>query len=152
MSARVLFVCLGNICRSPTAEGVLQHLVDAAGADVEIDSAGTSAHHVGERADARMRRHASQRGYDLTSRSRQVTASDFARFDHIIAMDDSNLRALQRRCPAEHARKLAKLTDWCTEHDATEVPDPYYGGPAGFEEVLDLVEDGASHLLRELTR
>lgn len=150
---RVLFVCLGNICRSPTAEGVMHHVVQQAGADIEVDSAGTGGWHAGERADRRMRRHAAKRGYDLTSRARQFDRStDFEAFDLIIAMDDSNLSNLRRQDrDGRYAPKIVKMTDYCTQHRVNEVPDPYYGGAQGFETVLDIIEDAAQGLLKELT-
>jgi protein-tyrosine phosphatase len=150
---RVLFVCLGNICRSPTAEGVFQHLVDQAGADIEIDSAGTGGWHAGERADARMREHAAKRGYDLTSRARKVVREDYENFDLLVAMDDSNLRDLKRQDPqGRYTHKLVKMTDYCRHHRQREVPDPYYGGAQGFELVLDIIEDASQGLLDELSR
>jgi protein-tyrosine phosphatase len=150
---RVLFVCLGNICRSPTAEGVFQHLVDQAGADIEIDSAGTGGWHAGERADARMREHAAKRGYDLTSRARKVVREDYENFDLLVAMDDSNLRDLKRQYPqGRYTHKLVKMTDYCRHHRQREVPDPYYGGAQGFELVLDIIEDASQGLLDELSR
>ncbi len=153
-TSRVLFVCLGNICRSPTAEGVMQHLVEQAGADVRVDSAGTGGWHAGERADPRMREHAAKRGYDLTSRARAFDRSvDFEAFDLIVAMDDSNLANLRRQDRAgRYAHKLVKMTDYCSRHPHSEVPDPYYGGDQGFELVIDIIEDAAGGLLAELQR
>ena len=151
--ARVLFVCLGNICRSPTAEGVFRHLVEQSGVDIDIDSAGTGGWHAGERADARMRRHAAKRGYDLTSRARAFDRRvDFEAFDLIIAMDDANLANLRRQDQhGRYAHKLVKMTDYCSQHPHSEVPDPYYGGAQGFELVLDIIEDAAGGLLAELS-
>jgi protein-tyrosine phosphatase len=151
---RVLFVCLGNICRSPTAEGVFQHMVDQAGADIEVDSCGTGGWHSGERADARMRKHATKRGYDLTSRARAFDRRvDFEAFDLIVAMDDSNLSNLRRQDrDGRYAHKLVKMTDYCSRHRHSEVPDPYYGGAQGFELVIDIIEDASEGLLAELTR
>lgn len=153
-TTRVLFVCLGNICRSPTAEGVMAVKVAQVGADIRVDSAGTGGWHAGERADARMRHHAARRGYDLTSRARAFDREvDFEAFDLIVAMDASNMRDLRRQDPqGRYAHKLVMMTDYCTRHRVQEVPDPYYGGPQGFEEVLDIVEDAAEGLLAELTR
>jgi protein-tyrosine phosphatase len=149
---RVLFVCLGNICRSPTAEGVFRRLAEQAGADIEIDSAGTGGWHAGERADARMRKHAARRGYDLDSRARKVVPEDLERFDLIVAMDDSNLRDLKRLDrQGSYAQKLVKMTDYCRQHREGEVPDPYYGGAQGFELVLDIIEDASRGLLDELS-
>lgn len=147
---RVLFVCTGNICRSPTADGVLrmmvadQHLMDL----VEVDSAGTHDYHVGEPPDARSQEHAHLRGYDLSAlRARQVQANDFEKFDVILALDDGHLRILQKQCPPQFKCKLHRFTEFCTRHKSLEVPDPYYGGAQGFEHVLDLVEDGCTGLI-----
>ena len=151
----VLFVCLGNICRSPTAHGVLQHMVGARGLGslLRVDSAGTGDWHVGEPPDARTRRAAAARGYDLSAlRARQVTVADFARFDHILAMDRANLAELRRLRPAGFRGELDLFLRYATRDDVLEVPDPYHGGARGFEEVLDLVEDAAEGLLRCLQR
>lgn len=155
---KVLFVCLGNICRSPTAEGVFRQLAKEAGlaGSIVADSAGTGDYHIGERPDPRACWAASQRGYDLHSqRARQVTHEDFAQFDYVLAMDEHNLRALKELAPSEHAHKVRLLTDFGSGKECG-VPDPYAGGPQGFEHVLDLVEDAAQGLLRhirtELTR
>ncbi len=140
---KVLFVCLGNICRSPSAEAVfLQHIQDTGKADFfEVDSAGLIAAHQGEKADSRMRQHAFQRGYRLESLSRPITYDDFFTFDYIICMDDSNLIALKEQAPdLASVQKISKLTDWADIAPLDHVPDPYYGGARGFEEVLDLLE------------
>ena len=150
---RVLMVCMGNICRSPTAHGVLEKLVaDAGWADrIAVDSAGTHGYHVGEPPDERAQRHAARRGYDLSAqRARELRRDDFARFDLVLVMDAANERAARTLCPPEHAHKLRRLTDFCTRHRASDVPDPYDGGEAGFEAVLDLVEDACAGLLRTL--
>lgn len=151
---RVLFVCLGNICRSPTAEGVFRHKVRGAGLEdrIEIDSAGTGDWHVGKAPDARTRVAALRRGYDLSSlRARQVGASDFSRYDLILAMDHANLKDLQRlRGGASGAELDLFLRRYELEID--EVPDPYYGGEDGFEQVLDLVERACDGLLMEVKR
>ena len=152
---RLLFVCLGNICRSPTAEAVMIALVAQRGLSEEItcDSAGTSGWHVGEQADARMRRHAEARGYCLTSRSRQVRPADFAEFDYLVAMDDSNcedLRGLERA--GGYNDRIVKMTDYCRNYQVDAIPDPYYGGSAGFERVIDLLEDACTGLLDTITR
>ena len=149
---RLLFVCLGNICRSPSAENVMRHLVDEAGLGERftLDSAGTAGWHVGKRPDSRMIAAATRRGIEMKGHARQATADDFARFDHIFAMDRSNhedLLALRDRCPDPRAR-LHLFCEFCEEHEESEVPDPYYGGPEGFEKVLDLLEDGCSNFLR----
>jgi protein-tyrosine phosphatase len=144
---------MGNICRSPSAEAVFRHRVEQAGLRnrFRIDSAGTIGFHTGNRADRRMRQAASGRGYSLDSIARQVEPRDFEEFDHIIAMDLANLsdlRNLQRRSPGK--AELSLMGDYCREHDAREVPDPYYGGEAGFERVLDLLEDACEGLLEHL--
>ena len=149
---RILFVCLGNICRSPTAEGVFRHLVEKEGlADrVLIDSAGTGEWHVGAPPDSRACKAAANRGYDLTRlRARQVTRKDFETFDYVLAMDDENVHALQRIAPRELKRKIRLFTEFGSKR-APGVPDPYGGGPHGFEVVLDLVEDAAQGLLRHV--
>lgn len=150
---RVLMVCMGNICRSPTAHGVLQKMVQDAGfADrIEVDSAGTHDDHVGAPPDARAQDHALRRGYDLSAqRARQLTAQDFVGFDCVLVMDAANERAARAICPPAQAHKLRRLTEFCTHPSAREVPDPYYGGEAGFEAVLDLVEDACAGVLRAL--
>ncbi len=149
---KVLFVCLGNICRSPTAEAVFRDRVEKAGLDklFELDSAGTIAVHAGEAADARMRQHASKRGYQLDSISRGVVAEDFRNFDHIFAMDQQNLRDLQSMAPADATASLSLFLEHDPSTDTLEVPDPYYGGGAGFERVLDLVEEASEALLTKL--
>lgn len=150
---RVLFVCMGNICRSPTAHGVFRHMVRNAGLQelVTVDSAGTHNYHPGEPPDARSQRHAAQRGYELADlRARQMLADDFARHDLILAMDWDNLALAQDLCPPGHAAKVRRLTEFCLRLDSPVVPDPYYGGDAGFEQVLDLVEDACEGLLRHV--
>ena len=149
---RVLFVCLGNICRSPTAEGVMRHQLQQAGlaAQVAVDSAGTAAWHIGKAPDPRTCAAAPQRGYRLHElRARQVQAEDFARFDLILAMDHDNLRELQRLRPDSAGAELDLLLrrGGLAEH---EVPDPYYGGSAGFERVLDLVESACERLIEQI--
>jgi protein-tyrosine phosphatase len=150
---RVLFVCLGNICRSPTAEAVVRALaaLEAPELDVEVDSAGTAGYHIGDAPDPRMRAAAARRGYDLNSlRARVVEPRDFERFDLILAMDRENLATLRKRAP-EHVRERVRLfLEFGPQSERQEVPDPYYGGPNGFEEVLDLVEDAARGLLTYL--
>jgi protein-tyrosine phosphatase len=150
---RVLCVCLGNICRSPTAEGVLVDALARAGLgdEVEVDSAGTSAAHVGEPADARSARAARARGYELRSRARQVVRGDFERFDLIVAMDASNLRALVQLRPDRARARMALFRSFDPTAEAgAEVPDPYYGGQHGFEEVLDMCERAAKGLVEHL--
>ena len=148
----VLFICMGNICRSPAAEGVFQHYVEDQGyADkIHIDSAGTIAYHEGEPADARMRDVATQRAYQLKSTARKVTAADIDRFDLIVAMDSDNLNDLEAMAGAtkQHIRLLGSFIDgYENNHDAPSVPDPYYGGIAGFEQVLDMIESACPKLL-----
>lgn len=148
---RLLFVCLGNICRSPSGENVMRHLVREAGLEehFEIDSAGTAGWHIGNRPDARMTAAATARGISMTGRARQAHPTDFESFHHIFAMDRSNyedLHEVKARCKNPTAT-LHLFCDWCEEHDETEVPDPYYGGPEGFEKVLDLLEDGCAAFL-----
>ena len=156
---RVLMVCMGNICRSPTAEGVLRRKLDEAGLGdvVEVDSAGTHAYHVGSPPDGRSQKHASQRGYDLSDqKARQVNARDFAHFDLLLAMDEANLTILEDECPDDPQlrRKLKRLTEFVPPDSvhtgAQTVPDPYYGGPAGFDVVLDLVEAACDGLVEHL--
>lgn len=152
---RVLFVCMGNICRSPTAHGVFEARVREAGLSdrVEVDSAGTHSYHVGAPPDARSQKHARQRGYDLsTQRARQLTAQDFEAFDLVLVMDWENFVLAERLCPPEHAKKLRRFAEFFQEHDSPVVPDPYQGGAKGFEEVLDLVEDGSAGLLAHVKR
>ena len=151
---KILFVCLGNICRSPTAEGVFLRHVEEAGLQdrIVVDSAGTGDYHIGEPPDPRAREAALRRGYDLTAlRARQVSKADFVEFDYVLAMDEQNLSALARWCPMEHVHKLRLFTEFCST-GACPVPDPYAGGPQGFEVVLDMVEDSAQGLLRHLRR
>lgn len=152
-SYRVLFVCLGNICRSPTAHGVFEARVRQAGLAhlVQVDSAGTHGYHIGAPPDARSQQHALRRGYDLSGqRGRQLTAADFDQFDLVLAMDWDNLALAEQLCPPQHRRKLRRFAEFFQRFDHTVVPDPYAGGPAGFELVLDLVEDGSEGLLRHV--
>jgi protein-tyrosine phosphatase len=151
---KVLFVCLGNICRSPSGEAVMKGLVEKEGlsGNFEVDSAGTAAWHEGEPADPRMQVHASKRGYNLTSISRPVKPeTDFDKFDYIIAMDRQNMRDLQSMAQTEeHRNKLHMMTDFSKEFNYDSVPDPYYGGDEGFELVLDLLEDACGGLLEKI--
>lgn len=149
----VLMICMGNICRSPTAEGVLRDKLARAGlADkVVVDSAGTRAWHEGEPPDYRSVKHALQRGYDIASlRARPVIDADFERFDLILAMDSDNLSLLRERCPSQHQGKLSRLTAHALRFNSLSVPDPYSGGAAGFDQVLDLVEDACDGLVAHL--
>jgi protein-tyrosine phosphatase len=150
---KVLFVCMGNICRSPTAEGVFKRFVAEAGLAGHIlsDSAGTHDYHIGEPPDPRTQRAAAKRGYDLAAlRGRQVARRDFDEFDYVLAMDETNLRLLERLCPPTHAHKLKLFLDFSGDPVRREVPDPYYGGAQGFEQVLDLVEQASRGLLEHL--
>ncbi len=150
---RVLFVCMGNICRSPMAEGVFRHHVGRAGLDgrIAIDSAGTHNYHVGDPPDPRAQQVAGRRGYDLSSqRGRQVSDVDFSEFDFLLAMDEVNLRVLKRLCPPQHAHKLKLFMEFSAGTTLREVPDPYYGGNQGFERVLDMVEEASQGLLAHL--
>lgn len=150
----ILFVCLGNICRSPAAQGVMEALVKEKGVADRfiIDSAGLYGGHAGDLPDRRMRVHARMRGLDLTHRSRQVRESDFDRFDLIVAMDNSNYDNLRRMAPTPEAEaKVVKMADYFSQHPWADcVPDPYYGGAQGFENALDLIEDGCRTLLSSL--
>jgi protein-tyrosine phosphatase len=150
---RILFVCLGNICRSPTAEAVVRTLaaLEAPDLGLEVDSAGTAGYHVGAPPDPRMRSAAARRGYDLnTLRARIVEPRDFERFDLILAMDRENLAVLHRRAPEQARERVRLFLEFAPDAELEEVPDPYYGGPNGFEEVLDLVEAAARGLLSDL--
>ena len=150
---RVLMVCMGNICRSPTAQGVLEHLVAQQGWQpiIQIDSAGTHDYHIGLPPDTRSQQHARARGYDLSSqRARQLLRNDFSRFDWVLVMDADNERAARTLCPAEHQHKIRLLASFCQTQQMHEVPDPYYGGDRDFELALDLIEDGCATLLAQL--
>lgn len=150
MKKSLLFVCLGNICRSPSAEAVMKKMAADRGLDLHIDSAGTIAAHEGERADARMRGHAAKRGYDLTSISRPVVIDDFENFDMVIGMDASNIFDLKKIAPESAFDRISLMTDYCSSFENNSVPDPYYGGEQGFELVLDLLEDACEGLLDAL--
>jgi protein-tyrosine phosphatase len=152
MRTRVLFVCLGNICRSPTAEGVFRARAQAAGlTDLIIDSAGTAAWHVGKRPDERTIRAAHQRGYDLAGlRARQVQEADFQSFDLILAMDRQNLNDLNTMRPASAVSRVDLFLSYATQLKQRDVPDPYYGGGEGFELVLDMVEQASDGLIEQL--
>lgn len=151
----ILVVCMGNICRSPMAEGVLRRVIEEASLPrpVRIDSAGTHGYHVGQPPDARARQAASRRGIDIAAqRARQVEAEDFHRFDLILAMDQENLQRLQVLRPENPRAELKRFLEFAEDAGSLDVPDPYYGAANGFEQVLDLVELGASGLLVELRR
>ena len=147
---RILFVCLGNICRSSSAEEIMRTFVQRKGLEdqIEVDSAGILNYHQGELPDNRMRMHASRRGYNLIHRSRPVCTADFWDFDMIIGMDDRNIQDLKDRAPSlETEEKIYRMTDFCRHKEADYVPDPYYGGAQGFENVLDILEDACEGLL-----
>ena len=146
----VTFVCMGNICRSPTAHGVFRHKLAQAGwgRRVIVDSAGTHDYHPGEPPDVRSQRHAAKRGYDLSDlRARQLQDADFERADLLLVMDWDNLALTRALCPPEHLHKVRRLTEFCQWQSSPVVPDPYAGGAAGFERVLDLIEDACDGLL-----
>jgi len=150
---KVLFVCMGNICRSPTAHGVFLKIIKDQSIDqlIEVDSAGTHAYHVGEEPDPRSQSAALQRGVDLSPlRARKVKVSDFKNFDYVLAMDYDNYSNLEHICPAGYEHRLRLFLDFASEFEEKEVPDPYYGGDKGFEHVLDLIEDASRGLLKEI--
>lgn len=153
MTRRILFFCMGNICRSPTAEGVMRAKLAAAGLNVEVDSAGTHGYHIGAPPDERSQAHALERGYDLcTLRARKLLAADFERFDLVLAMDADNIANAEALCPPSQRHRLQLLMDYAPHTGRRQVPDPYYGGDAGFEEVLDLVEAACDGLVASLTK
>lgn len=151
---KILFICMGNICRSPAAEGIMQALIDQnqLSDSIWLDSCGTHGYHVGHRADERMMRHASKRGYELLSISRQFEyPADFNEHDYIIVMDNNNdvhVRSLD--IEKKYQQKIYKMTSFCQKLTVDEVPDPYYGGDAGFEYVLDILEDACAGLLDQI--
>lgn len=150
---KVLFVCMGNICRSPTAQGVFYNLLaeNALLDQVSVDSAGTHAYHVGEPPDRRSQAAALARAVDLSNqRARQVVPEDFDTFDYVLAMDRENLDSLNYICPRQHRNKVALFLNYAEKARSREVPDPYYGGERGFEKVLDLVQDASRGLLRHI--
>mgnify|MGYP006075800989 CR=1 FL=1 len=151
----VLFVCLGNICRSPTAHGVFEKMVNEAGLQqsITVDSCGTGDWHIGHSPDERSASAALARGYDLSHlRSRQINSNDFNQYDYILVMDQQNLLDVQAMCPSDYSGKLELFLDYANNFsEATEVPDPYYGGLSGFDNVIDLVEDASTTLLSTLT-
>jgi protein-tyrosine phosphatase len=150
---RILFVCMGNICRSPSAEGVFRHVLArrAPHLQIDIDSAGTHDYHVGEAPDARALSAARRRGIDISSlRARRVAKEDFERFDLILAMDEENLLELQRRAQADYHERIRLMMEYAPSAGRRAVPDPYYGGEQGFEDVLDLLEEAADGLIDAL--
>ena len=149
----ILFVCLGNICRSPMAEAVFNRILESAGkADsYEIDSAGLIAYHQGELPDSRMRYHAGKRGYNFNHRSRPFSRADFDRFDLIIGMDEQNIAGLEDKAHTlDEKQKIYRMTDFSRQFSPTHIPDPYYGGDQGFENVIDLLEDACRGLFEDL--
>ena len=149
----ILFVCLGNICRSCTAEEIMRTLLKHAGLEkvVEVDSAGLISYHQGEQADPRMRSHALRRGYHITRLSRPLRMTDFYDFDLIIGMDDTNISRLHELAPSlEEESKIHRMTEFCVNKIADHIPDPYYGGAQGFENVIDLLEDACGGLLQKI--
>jgi len=152
---RVLFVCMGNICRSPTAEGVFAALVQSENIDdrFEIDSAGTHAYHVGDAPDLRAQKAAKDRGVDLSKlRARKVIVGDYQDFDYLLVMDDDNYEIVMEFCPEEYKHKVKHFLEYAPHLDTREVPDPYYGGSYGFERVLDMVEDASLGFLNTVKK
>jgi len=150
---RVLFICMGNICRSPTAEGVFSRLIEKEKLQhcIEIDSAGTHAYHIDEAPDLRSQKAAKDRGIDLSAqRARKVIMGDFEDFDYLLAMDLNNLSILKQACPQDQQHKVKLFLDYAPQLPTNEVPDPYYGGKYGFETVLDLIEEASTGFLNEL--
>ncbi len=155
MKMKLLFICLGNICRSPAAEGIMRQMVEerALSNDIIVDSAGIGSWHVGEMPDPRMRKHAARRGYDLSPlRARQFRTDDFQKFDYIIVMDEENYHdVMERGGVYADARKVLCMKDYFIRYKGQQsVPDPYYGGAEGFERALNLIEDGCEGLLKDL--
>ncbi|MEM9805315.1 MAG: low molecular weight protein-tyrosine-phosphatase [Cyanobacteria bacterium P01_D01_bin.56] len=153
MTTRLLFVCLGNICRSPSAENIMNYLVEQQSLQQQIscDSAGTSSYHIGSPPDSRMAAAAKKRGIKLVGRARQFTTEDFDQFDLILAMDDTNYRNILSLDPSEsYAHKVKRMCEFCREYSDREVPDPYYGGADGFDYVIDLLTDACGGLLQEI--
>jgi protein-tyrosine phosphatase len=150
---KILFVCMGNICRSPTAQGVFEQILENEGLTerVQVDSAGTHAYHVGEAPDDRAMQSAMRRGIDIShQRARKVRRQDFEEFHYLIAMDEDNRYHLEQICPSSHRHKISLFLEHAPEEDVREVPDPYFGGHDGFERVLDLVEAAGRGLLESI--
>ena len=157
MKMKLLFICLGNICRSPAAEGIMRQMVEerALSNDIIVDSAGIGSWHVGEMPDPRMRKHAARRGYDLSPlRARQFRSDDFQKFDYIIVMDEENYHdVMERGGVYADARKVLRMKDYFIRYKGQQsVPDPYYGGAEGFERALNLIEDGCEGLLVDVVK
>jgi len=149
---KILFVCLGNICRSPAGENVLRHLAEKAGLldELVIDSAGTAGWHIGKAPDSRMSATLISRDIPVTGAARQFSAEDLEEFDLILAMDHDNYEGILSLDNGTHSNKVKMFTDYCTQHNDTFVPDPYYGGQEGFDHVADLLEDGCTEILKEI--
>jgi protein-tyrosine phosphatase len=148
----VLFVCLGNICRSPIAEGIFRHLADASGVgdQIHVDSAGTASYHIGEFPDKRARQVCEERGIKLTHRARAFTRDDFDQYDYILAMDKQNLHNIEKLKPGQTDAKVMLIRDFDQQHKGAEVPDPYYGEKDGFVEIFDMLEHACGNLLEEV--
>ncbi len=154
-SVHVLFVCMGNICRSPAGENIFRHHVKEAGLSgpIRCDSAGTIGYHTGNKPDQRMSRTIRQRGYEVTGFARQFSRNDFAAFDLILTMDEENYDNVMKLAKSQSdQKKVRRFTDFCTQHSHGAVPDPYYGGDEGFELVADLIEDGSAGLLAHIRK
>lgn len=152
---KILFVCLGNICRSPAAEGIFQQMVCKANLQQHfvVDSAAIGPWHIGDLPDSRMRRCGEKHGYNFCSRARQLEAGDFRKFDYIIGMDHENLKAIEAKAPSEeHKKKVLLMANFLKHHDNKTIPDPYYGGERDFELVIELLEDACAELLRWLAK
>ena len=155
MEKRILFICLGNICRSPMAETIMRDMVYKAGLQnkIKVDSAGLISYHEGENADERMRSHARRHGYSINHLSRPIKTDDFYTFDIIVGMDDSNIDKLKQMAPGiEEENKIVRMTDFCRTKVVDYVPDPYYGGAQGFENVIEILEDACGGLLEEVSK
>lgn len=152
MTIKLLYVCLGNICRSAAAEGISHKIIELKynEKDIFVDSAGTYGGHTGELPDSRMSKAGADRGYDFISISRKITTADLDNFDFIVTMDDSNYDDIMNICNENNRLKLHKMSDFCLNHKVSYIPDPYYGGEDGFEYVIDILEDGCSNLLEAI--
>lgn len=151
MHKKVLMVCLGNICRSPTAESILRHQAQELNLDIEVDSAGTAGYHIGEKSDPRSIHHAEKRGYQMTHLGRQIANKDFKHFDHILVMDPSNLKNVLSIAPKEYTHKIEMISSYDPQKKITHIPDPYYDGPEEFERVLDYLEVCISGFLTKIS-